>query len=135
MEVKAGIFLVDSWCLGIKDCFTCNIDTHKIAEKFSQPDNQLQKIPPSSAKAFIMQASHYAKNLGFNPMGDFDKCWKLFHDVKTDGDHPLLTFGKDGKPFYIAGPHDDGNFQRKVMATLNKSVGPDNYHFVLPVQP
>jgi hypothetical protein len=38
-----------------------------------------------------------------------------------------LTFGRDGKPMYISGPHDDGE---KIIRTLRRGLGDGNYDFV-----
>ena len=38
-----------------------------------------------------------------------------------------FEFGKDGKPFYIAGPFDNS---RKILETLSNSVGEGNFEFV-----
>lgn len=39
-------------------------------------------------------------------------------------------FGRDGKPFYVAGPHDNPD---RVIRTLEQSVGEDNFHFLAGV--
>ncbi|MCP4475468.1 MAG: hypothetical protein GY821_13065 [Gammaproteobacteria bacterium] len=135
LNVKAAIFLIDAWCLGIKDCFTHNIETYKITEKFNQSDRRLQRVAPSLAKAYLTQVVQYAKQLGFQPSGEFNKCWQLFHDVPVSTDAPTFTFGKDGKPRYMAGPHDSESFQHKVIETLEKSVGSGNYDFIMTMQP
>jgi len=37
-------------------------------------------------------------------------------------------FGRDGKPMYIEGPHDDTS---RFMSALRKTVGEGNFHFVV----
>jgi hypothetical protein len=39
-----------------------------------------------------------------------------------------LTFGKDGKPFFISGPYD--NVER-IIKQLDKTAGPGNYDVVI----
>ncbi|MEJ7704145.1 MAG: hypothetical protein WKF47_10940 [Geodermatophilaceae bacterium] len=41
-----------------------------------------------------------------------------------------ITFGRDGMPFYAAGPYDDAN---AVMRTLTRTAGEGNFHFLVPV--
>jgi hypothetical protein len=43
-----------------------------------------------------------------------------------------LEFGKDGKPLFIAGPHDGQARCRQILATLARSCGPDGSHFFMP---
>ena len=38
-----------------------------------------------------------------------------------------IGFGRDGKPFFVQGPHDN---PAAILTTLERSVGPDNFHFV-----
>ena len=38
-----------------------------------------------------------------------------------------LTFGRDGKPMYISGPHDDGE---RIIRMLRRRLGDGNYDFV-----
>ncbi len=39
-----------------------------------------------------------------------------------------IMFGRDGKPMYIKGPHDD---TFRFMSALRKTVGEGNFHFVV----
>jgi hypothetical protein len=38
-----------------------------------------------------------------------------------------ITFGKDGKPFFVAGPDDNVG---RIMRQLEKTAGPGNFHFL-----
>jgi len=41
-----------------------------------------------------------------------------------------LEFGKDGKPFFIAGHDDNIDF---IVRKLERAVGEGNFHFLLPM--
>lgn len=41
------------------------------------------------------------------------------------------TFGRDGKPFFIAGPHDSPHFVRHVLNTLQRTA-PGAFGYLLP---
>jgi len=41
-----------------------------------------------------------------------------------------LTFGKNGKPFFIAGPHDNA---ARILKQLEKTAGPGNYDYLVPL--
>jgi hypothetical protein len=41
-----------------------------------------------------------------------------------------LTFGREGKPFYVAGPRD--NVQR-ILRQLEKTAGPGNFDYIAMV--
>ena len=38
-----------------------------------------------------------------------------------------VTFGRDGVPFYVQGPYDNG---ASVLRTLTSAVGADGFHFI-----
>ncbi len=67
----------------------------------------------------------YARTLGFEPHRDLD----LVVDHLGEWT-PLaaITFGRDGQPLYCQGPRDNATAN---MATLNRTVGQGNYHYVL----
>lgn len=39
--------------------------------------------------------------------------------------------GKEGKPFYISGPHETQADSERIIATLTRKLGPDGFHYVL----
>jgi hypothetical protein len=39
-----------------------------------------------------------------------------------------ITFGRDGTPFYVQGPHDNPS---ATIRTLTRSVGEGNFHYPL----
>jgi hypothetical protein len=38
-----------------------------------------------------------------------------------------LTFGRDGKPFFMAGPHDNAT---RIIRQLEKTAGPGKYNYI-----
>lgn len=44
---------------------------------------------------------------------------------------PLPLGGPEGKPAFFAGPYDN---VARVIATLKRTVGPDGYHFMMPLE-
>ena len=55
-----------------------------------------------------------------------------FGDIDAGACPTAYAFGKDGKPLYIAGPHDTPARIRKILRTLIDNVGEDNFDYVLP---
>jgi len=39
-----------------------------------------------------------------------------------------LTFGKNGKPFFVAGPHDNA---ARILKQLEKTAGQGNYDYLV----
>ena len=63
--------------------------------------------------------------LGFEPHRDFGRARRLLGPWR--GPSPI-TFGRDGKPYYVNGPYDD---PERVLATLERSVGLDGFHYTV----
>jgi hypothetical protein len=59
----------------------------------------------------------------------------LFGDTNPAESNAEFEFGKDGKPFFVAGPHDTPERCRQILATLTHTCGQDQFHFMLPVSP
>lgn len=59
--------------------------------------------------------------MGFEPHPDFTAARGHLGDL----DQPCaITFGRHGRPLYVAGPHDD---PIAVMRTLRSTVGTDGF--------
>lgn len=133
-DIVFGVYLVDIHCLGLKNTF-CNANfttfryENEVIESYLMRQNII-KCPVALAMDIIYGAIDYAAELGFSPQKDF----KLSKHILEDRDSVEITgkvkFGKDGKPFYCAGPDD--NVER-IMSTLRNNVGEDNFHFIIPV--
>ncbi len=127
-----GIFLIDLFCLGIKDTFySFNIPASTVENYFLQ-DMELEKIDYDTVHNIIYGAADYASGLGIEPYAD----WKLTQYIleANNGAIPkiLIEFGKNGKPCFMSGPHDDSNRINKILNILDRNVGTGNYNFMIP---
>ncbi len=125
-EVSA--FLVDYWCLGVKNVLFKKCDERKyelmlekVEETFGEP---FKEISIEQAQAIVFGAVDYAATLGLQPHADFEKA-KQSLGVRLDN-LQAIQFGKDGKPFYFCGPHDN---QMKIIQTLKEHVGDGNFDY------
>lgn len=125
-------WLVDTYCLGVKDALGPRVmnrlELRRFVECYFAPfDGEPVDAPIELARSLVWGAIEYARGLGFEPARDF----------APTADHlgPLtcpsgMRFGHDGKPFYVQGPYDDPN---RIMRKLHDSVGYDNFHFITEV--
>lgn len=69
----AGIYLIDIWCLGVKDAFyQINISEHQLEEIIHKnPNEPLIQVSSDFAHSLIYGAVRYAEKLGFKPHRDF----------------------------------------------------------------
>ncbi len=126
-SVSACGYLVDVWCLGVKDCSgPKTMDRRKlpdfVASFFSTFGQPPAAVPLELARQVVFGAVDYARGMGFEPHPDFAKCAGHLGEWNGPSD---ITFGRDGMPTYIQGPHDD---TFRIMATLRKTVGDGNFH-------
>lgn len=66
----------------------------------------------------------YAEELGFQPHKLFRITEYLLNPDLIDDGIDEIEFGKDGKPFFIAGPDDNVD---RIINTLKKNVGEGNF--------
>jgi hypothetical protein len=67
----------------------------------------------------------YARGFGFEPHPQFADTAPFLGPVP---EVCPIRFGRGGMPWYIAGPRDN---PREVLAALEATVGPGNYHYIV----
>ncbi|MBC8147399.1 MAG: hypothetical protein H8E98_05385 [Bacteroidetes bacterium] len=130
-KIIIGTYMVDVFCLGLKDTFyKFNMDSfeyNEFIEKLNNHPDGLKMCDVSLAHNIIYGAIDYADEIGFAPHKDFTVSeYLLDPELITDGIDEI-EFGKDGKPFYVSGPND--NVQR-IKRILEKNVGIGNYDYL-----
>lgn len=133
-QIAAGMFLVDLGCLGVKDAFARLFSSY--SEYQQELRDRLFDLQPMReagidlAARIIREGVSYAGSLGFEPHRDYREAAILLEGADPDAVNVRVPLGKDGKPFYVAGPHDN---VKKIMAQLTRSVGPGNFQFLAPI--
>ena len=123
---------VDIFCLGVKDAnsvFNRNMDDYVYYKDQIYQHGPEIPISYDLAHNLIFGAIEYAKNLGFQPHKDWEYAQFILEPKSSPSVQKMdLDFGKDGKPFYITGPHDKVT---SVVDKLDKAVGKGNYEVVM----
>src|SRR5207247_7615066 len=78
----------------------------------------------------IREGIAYARRLGFSPHADYYTAAPLLEGADPDAVTTPVPLGKDGKPFYVAGPHDN---VPRILAQLAKAAGPGAFDSVVPL--
>jgi hypothetical protein len=133
-QIVVCSYLLDIWCLGVKDAMpprtVDRVKFREVAQKlFSLFPGEPQEVPLEVAQGMIFSACEYSESLGFQPHKDFEKSRS--HIGEWDGT-VRIQCGRDGKPFYVNGPHDN---PQKIMETLRKSSGEGNFDFMIGSAP
>jgi hypothetical protein len=133
-RIATGAFLVDLGCLGVKSAFGRLFNTQREYRELRQAitsDQKMTKADIDLVAKIIREAVAYAKELGFKPDPDYQDAMLVLGDADPDAcDVQIPLGGRDGKPFFVAGPHDNADH---IMAKLTRKLGPDGFHFVLPL--
>ncbi len=130
-DVCFGFYLVDKLCLGLKN---------SLAHAGYSPDRYRSEIrdrvfrgtkakdcPVELAHQMIYASIDYAAQFGFQPEKDFALNQYVLAERGELKEPYKITFGKDGKPFYIAGPNDNVT---RIIRQLEKTAGPGNFDYV-----
>jgi hypothetical protein len=122
-------WLVDVYCLGVKDVVGPRVTDERRAAEFTRSYFSAYQAPPLQApvelaRHLVFGAVGYGRSLGFEPAPGFQATAGQLGPWTGPS---AIGFGRDGKPFFVQGPHDNA---AAILTTLERSVGPDNFHFV-----
>ena len=130
-DIVFGRFLVDTFCLGLKDTFFgVNVESNQFHN--DALPRLYQGEPPISisielAHEIIYGAIEFADGIGFRPHKLFQRTRNI---LDAEDAHPptgVIEFGYGGIPTYIPGPNDN---QRMVLNRLVDNVGIGNFNYV-----
>ncbi len=133
--IAAGIFLVDAWCLGVKNAFFRSFSPAFFEEMLTSTHERepLEVQSPEYAAKLIGDVIDFSRNLGFPPHADYGDASSVLAGIDRSLCAEIFVFGKEGKPFYFAGPHDTPSRSQQICSQLATACGEGNYHFMLPV--
>lgn len=129
-NVTFGIYLVDLYCLGLKDTFyQFNVDEREY-EELPHRHGKWEKCEYSLAHNIIYGAIAFAEDYGFEPAKEFKVSQYILEEDNENVELIELEFGKDGIPFYMHGPNDNKTTTAHIKATLNRTAGQGNFVFL-----
>jgi hypothetical protein len=133
-RVVFGNYMVDYYCLGVKDCFARgDVSLNRFHSEILPdiiPGGVAESISVELAHELIYGSIEYAALWGFAPSPDFEFAQEVLDPPALHPARGNVTFGKDGKPFFINGPRDDA---RAVVDQLARTAGVGNFDFLVMV--
>lgn len=125
-----GIYLVDTFCLGLKDSvykFNITEEEYEEYKELLSVSSGMLVISYNEAHNIIYGAIAYAEELGIQPCKDFSLTQYLLEE-DTD-EIPLIeyTFGKDGKPCLIVASALEGS---RYLPVIESAIGDDFRYFI-----
>ncbi len=121
----ASMFLVDIYCLGVKDSFSVRlVGLEELQDRLHSSD--AIAVAPSYALRFIQGAMEYVRSPGFAPHANTYEWLEIFWNTDPAECQEEFVYGYEGKPYYIGDPNDSIEKQTLVVDTLSK-LGESNY--------
>ena len=126
-----GNYLVDYYCLGVKSCL-CPCGCHafgilRAAAAISFLGKHPRRLRWRLAHELIYGGLEYAAGYGFRPDPDFKLAQLVLDPPEAHPRTGAVTFGKDGKPFYVSGRTI---MWTAIMNTLMRTAGPGNFDYL-----
>lgn len=136
-QVAFSVFLLDLYCLGVKDAF-CRVESlysyEALRARVLQQGRRVD-LSPACARKLIEGAIAYADELGILPHPDYRKARYIWGQIDPAECSRTFEYGKDGKPCFIAGPHDSSARCRQIIGKLQQHFGQAEFDYVLPLAP
>lgn len=131
-RVACAVFLVDSYCLGVKDAFwkiMTESEYDDMLRKVQTSGGALDTVTPEHLAKLVYGAVDYAQALGIPPHPDYRHARMLLAGIDASQCPDIFEFGHEGKPYYIQGPHDSPEKVRSIMHRIKMANG----HYLVSV--
>jgi hypothetical protein len=135
-NVAYGVFLVDAYCLGVKNAMGGFLTRAEYDEYYERLLHQfgLRELKPPCARKLVEGAVAYAADLGFDPHADYRRFRAIFGTIDPSECTQEFEYGLEGKPCFVAGPYDAPH-TAGILKTLESRCGPGNYDCFIPANP
>jgi hypothetical protein len=125
--VALSSFLIDVFCLGIKDGMFGRSEVFEMYMDATDAGSPMISVDPSYASKLLRELAVWSQSIGFAERRDLVAVERIFGDVSADASDAVFRFGRDGKPVYIPGPTDTAHLIRRRIEQLQKSLGDDGF--------
>lgn len=123
-------YLVDTYCLGVKDALGPRSmrrgSLGGFIDRFTAPFGG-RPLPSDIelVRHLVRGGVTYARELGLPPHADFRAAAGHLGELEEPC---AIQFGHRGRPTYVQGPYDDAD---RILRALRRSVGPDGFGLTL----
>ncbi len=119
-RIAYASYLLDTYCLGVKDTFwqiKSLAEYHEFIEQ-SPRVGRLRKASGECVAKLVLGAVEYAHAHGFSPHEDFRHTRKLLEGIDPAACTEAFEYGHNGRPLFIQGPYDTPARVNQIMARL-----------------
>ncbi len=134
-QIAVAVLLVDLACLGIKrvivDLYTSRIDYEEGIRYYISDSQEMVSADLNLVAKIIEEGYYYALDLGFQPDPDLEDALLVIGEADPGACAETIPLGgEDGKPLFIAGPHDNA---QAIMDKLTRKLGPEGFNYLVPI--
>ena len=88
---RSSLFLVDTYCLGVKDCFFTTVSNSDYDNRMTHltQNEDLERVEPEYALKLIEGAVAYAMGIGFNPHKEYALVKGIFGSIDPSEPVPV----------------------------------------------
>jgi hypothetical protein len=130
-RVALASFLLDAFCLGIKDVTFELVEGEYVKLYMDAMDatSPMVSVDPGYARKLLRDLAAWSQSIGMAPHREFAAVERIFGDVNADANDTVFRFGHDGKPLYIPGPTETAGFVRRRIEQLRKHLGDAGFEY------
>lgn len=130
--IAVASFMVDIYCLGVKNAYWHAMSSFEYREFVAKNrrNSPASNETPEYAFKLIQTAVEYARCFGFAPHPDYRHARLLFAGVDPEKCTETFTMGRDGKPFYVRGPHESLAQARSIANRVHNAGG----NYLIPLK-
>ncbi len=134
-RLTVAFFLIDVYCLGIKDVFLKGpgVEDFVSGAPAMAETAPLTTVEPAYARKLLRDAAAWAASICFKPHRDFIAVEQIFGNVDSDTCETAFRFGQGGKPFYVSGATETRAQIRQRRAHLTARFGEHGFDYVIPI--
>ncbi|MEF8702456.1 MAG: hypothetical protein V5B32_04310 [Candidatus Accumulibacter sp. UW26] len=130
-NIALAAFLVDIYCLGVKNAFYRVVSPEHWTQFLHHAP--FEAIAPPCLRKLVEGAVAYARDLGLPAHADYARAAQLFGTIDAAECPRNYVYGQDGKPFYVSGPNETPAQSRRILNTLSRRLGADGFHYMAQV--
>jgi hypothetical protein len=124
-EQHVATFLLDSFCLGVKDAFFRTMDRQEVDLLLQgwQVADVLEPVEPAELRKLLQDLVVWADGNGFPPHKVYALAESLFGAVVPASADYASQFGSDGKVLYVPGPSETAAQVRRRTEMVRSRYG------------
>ncbi len=137
-EVAVSAFLVDVFCLGVKEAFFAVMRRPDYGMRLKPMllrafKGEWQEIAPQCLRKLVEGAVAYAEALSFPPPEEYHIAARLFGELDPSDCSEEFLFGRAGRPCYVQGPGDDEETVYRVLKKLQERCGEGGFDYYVVI--